>query len=208
MSTLETERLRLRRCSEVDVQALLEMLSDEDVARFLPFEPMRTRRDAERVLDEKFLDRYRRADAGEGPRYGVPLDARWAVEERDSGSFIGFVTVGCNEAHDVGYALRRESWGRGYAREALRAAISWARARGLGFLTATHDVDNLRSGAVMDACDMTARYIYREQRLPKKPIVTFCMHQIDLEPGAAEYQGYWNRWPDHWRAQGCSQRQP
>lgn len=54
----------------------------------------------------------------------------------------------------------------------------------------------------MAACGMTARYAYRERWLPKKPLVCFCMHQIDLAADAPEYRGYWERWPEHWRVDG------
>lgn len=56
-----------------------------------------------------------------------------------------------DDAHDLGYTLRRDCWGRGYAREAASALIGCARAAGLAFLTATHDELNPASGAVMRA---------------------------------------------------------
>ena len=103
-----------------------------------------------------------------------------------------------DDAHDLGYALRRDFWGRGYAREAASAVIGCARAAGLAFLTATHDELNPASGAVMRACGLTYRYSYRELWQPKNYEVTFRMHQVDLVPGAPEYRGYWERYPRHW----------
>lgn len=212
---LKTERLVLRRFAPNDVEALLLMCSDERVTRFLPFETLRSAEDAARLLEEKFLSWYRRADeaasslsaatadAPAGDTEG-PLDARWAICDRGSSDPVGFIQVSPGEAHDVGYALRRESWGLGYAREALGAVIAWARRQGYSRLTATHDVDNPRSGAVMVACGMTPRYAYREQWLPKKPEVVFCMHQIDLACGAEEYRGYAERWPVNGGADACS----
>lgn len=226
---LKTERLVLRRFAPDDVEALLLMCSDGRVTRFLPFETLRGAEDAARLLEEKFLSWYRRADeaasmnriaigdAQGAPSAGAagsasalprdaegPLDARWAICERGSSEPVGFIQVSPGEAHDVGYALRRESWGLGYAREALAAVISWARRQGYSRLTATHDIDNPRSGAVMIARGMTPRYAYRERWLPKKPEVVFCMHQIDLVCGAEEYRGYAERWPVVGGAELCS----
>lgn len=213
---LKTERLVLRRFAPTDVDALLRMCSDERVMRFLPYETLRDAADAERLLEEKFLAWYRRADeavesslaaaTADAPARDTegPLDARWAICDRDLSDPVGFIQVSPGEAHDVGYALRRESWGLGYASEALGAVIAWARGRGLSRLTATHDVDNPRSGAVMVACGMTPRYACREQWLPKKPEVVFCMHQIDLACGAEEYRGYAERWPVVGEANACS----
>lgn len=187
---IETARIALRPLEPADATALLEMWSNEEVTRFLPFDAPRDLAGARRLLDERLLSQ----------------DAAWAICEGAGAELAGYIQVDGGDARDVGYALRRESWGRGLAREALGAVIAWVRERGLGFLTATHDVDNPRSGRVMAACGMTARYAYRERWLPKKPLVCFCMHQIDLAAGAPEYRGYWERWPEHWRVDGLDGR--
>ena len=57
--------------------------------------------------------------------------------------------IGADDSHDLGYALRSEFWRRGIASEACAAAIAQARAAGIPYLTATHDIDNPRSGAAM-----------------------------------------------------------
>lgn len=199
---LETERLLLRRFAEDDAVALWRMCADECVTRYLLFDELKSLEGARGLLEEKFLAPYRRADAGEAGAGGFPLDARWAICEKECGEPIGFIQIGDNEAHEAGYMLRRASWRHGYAREALAAVISWARAADYPFLTAAHDVDNPRSGEVMRACGMTYRYTYREQWLPKKPLVDFRLYQIDLAPGVQTYRGYWEQHPDHWIEEG------
>ena len=51
---------------------------------------------------------------------------------------------------EVGYWLGRPFWGRGYASEALKAAMTWARADwGKNALWAGHFADNPASGGVL-----------------------------------------------------------
>ena len=111
---------------------------------------------------------------------------------------IGYVHVDDGEAHDLGYALAREAWGHGYAAEAAAAAVNCLRSGGVPFITATHDADNPRSGAVMARIGMTYRYSYRELWQPKNRWVTFRMYQMELNGPWPDYPGYWNRWPCHW----------
>ena len=51
---------------------------------------------------------------------------------------------------ELGYVLGQEQWGKGYMTEAAAAVVERLRADGLPFLTATHDADNPKSGAVME----------------------------------------------------------
>jgi RimJ/RimL family protein N-acetyltransferase len=53
----------------------------------------------------------------------------WAAEERNSGQLIG--RIGCYypdgwPGFEIGWALRRESWGYGFAAEGARAALRFA----------------------------------------------------------------------------------
>src|SRR4051794_16180587 len=54
----------------------------------------------------------------------------WAVEERDTGEFLG--RIGCLNpegfpAFEIAYTLGRWAWGKGYAREGAAAALRYAR---------------------------------------------------------------------------------
>jgi RimJ/RimL family protein N-acetyltransferase len=53
----------------------------------------------------------------------------WAVEEKDSGRFVG--RIGCVNPEgwpgfEVGWTLKREFWGKGYATEGGRRALEYA----------------------------------------------------------------------------------
>jgi len=55
----------------------------------------------------------------------------WAIERREDGAFLGFCglkpgTVGPIEGEvEIGWRLREDAWGQGYAREAAQASIAW-----------------------------------------------------------------------------------
>lgn len=65
-------------------------------------------------------------------------------------------------------------------------------------MTATHDVNNPASGAVMKKLGFSYRYSYREQWQPKNISVVFRMFQLDFDGSAETYRGYWDKYPEHW----------
>ena len=184
---LETERLVLRRFTAADLEPLFHLMADRAVNTFLPWFPLETGAAAAGYLQSHYLDYYQR-----------PVGFRWAVCLGETDRPIGYVHVDDGDAHDLGYALGREAWGHGYATEAAAAAVNCLRSSGVPFITATHDADNPRSGAVMARIGMTYRYSYRELWQPKNRWVTFRMYQIELNGTWPDYRGYWNRGPCHW----------
>ena len=90
----------------------------------------------------------------------------WAVEVKDGPPFVGF--VGLREvrdplafapAHEAGWRLAREYWGRGYATEAGTAALAFGFDQlGLEEIVAYAVAENVRSRRVMPgwACSTTA----------------------------------------------------
>ena len=58
------------------------------------------------------------------------------------------------EAHDLGYGLRKEFWNRGIVTEATKTVIEQVKKDGLPYITATHDKNNPRSGSVMKKLGM------------------------------------------------------
>ena len=179
----KTDRLRLRPFTETDTDAVFALLSDRETNRFLPWFPCETKKGAVSFLRERIL----------GAKGGFV-----AVCLGETDIPIGYVSVGADESHDFGYALRREFWGYGLMTEAARAVMEQLRKAGVPYLTATHDVKNPASGAVMKTLGMTYRYSYRELWQPKDVSVIFRMYQIDFVKGDLTYMGYWDRYPEHW----------
>ena len=115
---LETPRLVLRGFTPADVEPYLQMLADPEVARFLGDGRPLNRVDAWRQLAMII---------GHWELRGFGL---WAVEERTTGRLLG--RIGCHEPEgwpgfELGYALARDAWGQGFAREGASAALDYAR---------------------------------------------------------------------------------
>ena len=114
---LETERLQLRELKLDDANALELVLGDPIAMQYYPaaFD-----RQGVEAWIEKNMARYQRDG------YGL-----WAMLLKDTGELIG--DCGCtlqeverrNEV-EVGYHVRRDLWGNGYATEAARACMAYA----------------------------------------------------------------------------------
>ena len=178
----ETDRLILRKFTEDDLEALYYMHSDEEVNRFLPWFPLRNMEDAKAFYEERFVSRYREERA-----YG------YAVCLKENDYPVGYVNLSMDDSYDFGYGLRREFWHRGIITEAGKAVIEQLRRDGIPYITATHDVNNPRSGSVMKRLGMKYRYSYQEQWQPKNIQVIFRMYQLNLDGNENRiYQRYWD----------------
>ena len=126
---LTTERLILRQFTQDDVDNLIALDSDAEVMRFINGEIPSTYQD----ITEKFLP--------DVLSYYDEFDnlGFWAIVEKSSQEFIGWVVLRpesrfrlakilgvANDALELGYRLRKISWGKGYATEASLAVIKQA----------------------------------------------------------------------------------
>ena len=181
---LTTPRLLLRRFTPDDTPAMWELLQDEEVNTFLPWFPVKTLEEARQHLQERYLSQYSRAQS-----------YHYAVCLRETGQLIGYANVSDTEARDLGYGFRKEFWHQGFATEAARAEEKQLRRGGVPYITATHDVNNPHSGAVMRKLGMQYQYSYREQWQPKDILVTFRMYQLNLDGKDRVYRAYWEQYP-------------
>jgi len=112
MKKYETQRLILRQWQESDIAPFAEMNSDPEVMKYFP----------KTLSFDETLEMY---DRCKGNKKGFGL---YPAEEKISGKFIGFVGLnnpsympGCVE---IGWRLRKEFWGKGYATEAAKKWLS------------------------------------------------------------------------------------
>ena len=75
----------------------------------------------------------------------------YAICRKEAPAPIGYVHVSGNDSHDLGYGLKKEFWHKGFCTEACQAVIGQLKQTGIPYITATHDVNNPRSGKVMQA---------------------------------------------------------
>ena len=118
---LTSPRLRLRPHRAEDLAACAALWADPGVVRFITGRPQTREETWARLL------RY----AGHWAWLGFGY---WAVEERDGGAYVGELGFadfqreglpGLAGRPELGWALSPAVHGRGYATEALRAALAW-----------------------------------------------------------------------------------
>ena len=112
---ITTPRLVLRWISEDDVDSLYEIFSDPQVMRYWSSVPLPNREAAAELQREI-------AKSNESDRM-----FKWGLALRDSNNVIGTTTLFNlnldNGRAEIGYALGRAHWGKGYMNEALKALV-------------------------------------------------------------------------------------
>ena len=117
-TAMETERLILREWREEDRDPFFALNSDPAVMEFLP---AGTRADSDAAVERMIA-----TQAEHGHCF-------WAVERKADGAFLGFCGLKVvnlpgtpvDGETEIGWRLREDAWGRGYAKEAAVAALAW-----------------------------------------------------------------------------------
>ena len=171
LPVLETDDLVLRKPCMKDAKDIFRYASDEEVARYVLWEPHR------RLSETRMFVRELRGRC----RAGWP--SSWAVVLRESGTVIG--TIGFvwysseNNSAELGYSFSREHWNHGYATQALKAVTDILfRSLPLNRLEAQHDVRNPASGRVMQKCGYTQEGILRGRILNKGEYVDTALYAL------------------------------
>jgi RimJ/RimL family protein N-acetyltransferase len=144
---LETPRLRLREFVSQDVDALALVLTDAGTMRYDPVL-------FDRARVEDWIARNRR-------RYAANGHGLWALILKSTGELIGDCGVTVQSVDDideleVGYHLRRDHWGQGYATEAAQACRDWAfQNRSADYVISLIRPENLPSRRVAERNGMT-----------------------------------------------------
>ncbi|KAA1042395.1 GNAT family N-acetyltransferase [Macrococcus equipercicus] len=147
MIYLETDRLQLRDFVPEDLQPFKEMNVDPDVRQYFPD-----------IMSFKRSEMAFRHMQQEIDATGLGL---YAVEEKKSRKFIGFIGVQYMEAtpmysldimpcYEIGWRLIKSAWGKGYATEGARAVLDYVRPRIDLPIYSFTSIDNKRSMKVME----------------------------------------------------------
>lgn len=119
MYVLRTERLDLRWFLEGDAAFVLELLNDPSWIANIGDRGVRTLEDARAFIRDRLTASYWQKGHG-----------LWAIERREDQALVGMCGLLERDslpAIDVGYALLPRSRGQGYAREAAKASLRYAR---------------------------------------------------------------------------------
>lgn len=160
--TLQTERLILRCWEQTDLKPFAALNADKEVMQFFP---------------ETLTEDQSNAMARRGQTW---LEERgwgfWAVEERHSRQFIGFIGLHTpsldfpfSPCVEVGWRLARSWWGQGLATEGARAALDFAfQSLDLDEVVSFTSVHNQRSQAVMQRLGMQrAELTFEHPQIPQ-----------------------------------------
>ena len=156
---LETERLILRRYKESDIDVMYEIITDERLSTYIKF-PNLTK-DEELECIRKWIQ-----EADES-KY-----ERWVIERKSDGVVVGNIDVNtvvkkhnyCN----VGYTIRYDYWGNGYASEALRAVSDYLlNERGYYLVECSCNEKNKQSSRVMEKAGFKKDGYISNRRLNK-----------------------------------------
>jgi RimJ/RimL family protein N-acetyltransferase len=170
---LETPRLFLRLPRAEDLDAWAAMMADEEAARFIGG-----------VMPRSVTWRALMTMIGAWHAQGF---AMFSVIEKATGRWVGRVGPWRPEGWpgtEVGWAIARDCWGRGYATEAAAAATTWAFDH-LGWSSVIHCIDPANV-----ASQMVARKLGSRNLGPGRMPAPFEEAQVDL----------WGQSADEWRA--------
>ncbi|VTR42005.1 N-acetyltransferase GCN5 [Actinobacillus pleuropneumoniae] len=155
LPTLETGRTILRKLRSEDEQDIFRYGSDDEVSRYTSWPTHQTMEDTRHYLN-KVLQKY--------DQHAV---APWGIVDKETGRVIGTSGfMAWNVHHDIaelGYALSKDYWNRGYMTEVIRTIISYGFDRmKLVRIEASCLPSNLGSARVMEKAGMTFEGIIRQ----------------------------------------------
>jgi RimJ/RimL family protein N-acetyltransferase len=172
---IETQRLILRSWQEADIPHLARMNSDDRVMEYF----LKT------LSYEETIALYNQIQE-EFKRYGF---GAYAVEERETGAFIGFVglhnvtfEVDFAPAVEILWRLLPEYWGKGYAAEAAKAYLKYAKDElKLKEIVSFTSLPNKRSEHVMQKIGMTRIKEFAHPLVePNHPLYRHILYRVDL----------------------------
>jgi [ribosomal protein S5]-alanine N-acetyltransferase len=147
---LETERLVLRKFTEKDVDAIFKLRKDAEMMRFIR-EPQKRRQESENWI--KLI-----SSLWDSEKIGF-----CAVTEKNSNKLIGWCGLWKlieTDEIEVGYAIAKEFWKKGFASEAAESFLNYGfNTLNLEQIAAVARPENTASRRVMEKLGMQFDYI-------------------------------------------------
>ncbi|WP_179006776.1 GNAT family N-acetyltransferase [Winogradskyella forsetii] len=147
---LETKRLILRPVTEADAQDFFQLDSNPKVHAFLGNKPVKTIEESEAMI-ANILEQYKTNGLG-----------RLAMIDKSTNEFIGWSGLKYEEQlrkefnyYDLGYRLKEQFWGKGYATEAAFASLDYGfKDLELKEIGAAADVNHIASNTILKKLGM------------------------------------------------------
>jgi len=173
---LSTKRLALRPWEIGDAEAALSTFGDADVARWLT--PA-----MDQVPDLAAMRLVLQQWVAEDSRMTTPA-GRWAIEDPQDGRLIGGATLlplPPDDEFEIGWQLRPDAWGHGYATEAGLAMAEWAFDQGIEQVIALVRPANSRAAATVRRIGM--EWIGETEKYHDLRLQVFRLRPGDLSVG-------------------------
>ena len=174
---IETQRLILRDWREEDIAPFIRHTNTEPVMRWLG--GVKTEAEMRSIIEDRLI-RWQR-------ERGFTF---WVVERKADGDVLGFCGLKIADTpgspiegdHEIGWRLREDAWGQGYAKEAASASLEHAFGTlGAPYVVAITFIQNGASWGLMERLGMTRRpdLDYDDARFPElNPTIVY---RIDRE---------------------------
>ena len=153
---IETERLILRPFERGDLDIVLELYSDEEIMKYMPF-PV-----ADHEMARQLLERF-----AAGWKVTPQINYEMAVVCKETNEKIGRAEITRNYSEEsamIGWMLVKNAWGKGFASEIADAQIEYCfKELKVHRVYALCHPDNTASWKVMEKCGMhkEAHYIQK-----------------------------------------------
>ncbi len=177
MKTIETQRLLLRPWREEDLEDLYAYARDPQVGPSAGWKPHESREESRKILQGWI-------HAGEGG------SLTWAIVPKETGRAAGSIALDLDgrrpdipRCRELGYALGREQWGKGYMTEAAQAVLRHGfEELGLSFVTANHYPHNQRSRRVIEKCGFRREGVLRQAaRIFDGTVLDLCCYSLTAQ---------------------------
>lgn len=174
LPSLETDRTLLRQLRREDEQDIFSYGSDEEVSRYTAWPAHRTMEDT-RLYLSRVLDKYSNNTV-----------APWGIEDKQTGQIIGTAGFMAWNLHhskaEIGFALSRKYWNRGYMTEVIREIISFGfKSMQLVRIEASCLPENTGSARVMEKAGMHFEGILRKTMFVKGSYEDLKMYSIIVD---------------------------
>lgn len=165
----KSERLGFRLWLDDDLEDFTELNSDSEVMEHFP-------KSLTKSETEEFIQRLQKHYLDQGYNY-------YATELLETGEFIGFIGLAYQEfesefnpSTDIGWRLKRSSWGKGYATEGAKRCLDHAfNTLKLESIISTCVVGNSNSEKVMRKIGMTKKGTFDHPKLKEYPTFEKCV---------------------------------